>query len=218
MKLKCSRPTFHPQKKTASSFIGIQAVHHEKSILEAREATKLHYCDSTSSSDEFSSYAHSIKFISTSPTTRPVNNETLDLYSEGATLSKFIHERRPTTTKPTFVALPHLTSHSTFYECSRGILCQPQHSHHSPLTKLGVIIPYSIHLEREITSPLTSIISPYVFFEPSDEPSDETIRRLYGNPSKEKRIIDHGSQDRQEASISSQLVEHCPRYTHQGVT
>ena len=28
-----------------------------------------------------------------------MNNETLDLYREGATLSKFIHEGRPTTTK-----------------------------------------------------------------------------------------------------------------------
>ena len=32
-------------------------------------------------------------------------NEALDLYSEGATLSKFIHKGRPTTMKPTFVAL-----------------------------------------------------------------------------------------------------------------
>ena len=80
-----------------------------------------------------------------------MNNATLDLYSEGATLSKCIHEGRPTTTKPTFVALPSLTSHSTFYECSRGILCQPQASPHSPLTRLGVIISYSLHLERKIT-------------------------------------------------------------------
>ena len=62
------------------------------------------------------------------------------------TLSKFIHEGRPTTTKWTFVALPSLTSHSTFYECSRSILCKPQDSPHSPLTRLGVIIsliPYT---------------------------------------------------------------------------
>ena len=119
---------------------------------------KLHYCDLSSSNDEFSSYAQSIRLISTRPTTHPVNNETLDLYSEGATLSKFIHEGRPTTTKPTFIALPHLTSHSSFYKCSRGILCQPQQSHHSPSTKLGVTIPYSIRLERRITSPSTYII------------------------------------------------------------
>ena len=55
-------------------------------------------------------------------------------------MSKIVHEGRPTTTKPTFVALPSLTSHSTFYECSRGILCQPQDSPHSPLTRFGVII------------------------------------------------------------------------------
>ena len=82
-----------------------------------------------------------------------MNNETLDLYSEGATLSKFIHEGRPTTTKPTFVALPSLTSHSTFYKCSRSILCKPQDSPHSPLMRLGVIISYSLHLERKITLP-----------------------------------------------------------------
>ena len=122
--------------------------------MEAREVTKLHYRDSTSSNDEFSSYAQSIKLISTRSTTHPVNNETLDLYSEGATLSKFIHKGRPTTTKPTFVALPSLTSHSTFYECPRGILCQPQASPHSPLTRLGVIVSYSLHLERKITLPL----------------------------------------------------------------
>ena len=68
-------------------------------------------------------------------------------------MSKFIHEGRPTTTKPTFVALPSLTSHSTFYECSRGILCKPQDSPYSPLTRLGVIISYSLRLERKITLP-----------------------------------------------------------------
>ena len=80
-----------------------------------------------------------------------MNNETLDLYSEGATLSKFVHEGRPTTTKPTFVALPSLTSHYTFYKCLRGIPCQPQDSPHRHLTRLVVIISYSIHLERRIT-------------------------------------------------------------------
>ena len=82
-------------------FIGIQELHHEKTTLEAREATKLHYRDSTSSNDEVSSYAQSIKLISTRSTTPLVDNETLDLYSEGAMMSKFIHEGRPTTTKPT---------------------------------------------------------------------------------------------------------------------
>ena len=82
-----------------------------------------------------------------------VKHEPLDLYSEEATLYKFIHEGRPTTTKPTFVALPSLTSHSTFYECLRGILCQPQEAPHSPMTRLGVIISYSLRLERKITLP-----------------------------------------------------------------
>ena len=120
-------------------------------------------------------------------TTHSVNNETVDVYSKGAMLSKFIHEGRLTTMKPTFVALPSLTSHSTFYECLRSILCQPQDSPHRPLTRLGVIISYSLHLERKITLPSTSIISPYVY----SEPSDETIRRLYGVPSEENIISDH---------------------------
>ena len=112
-----------------------------------------HYLDWTSSNDEFSSYSQSIKLIFTTTTTHPVNNETLDFYSDGATLSKFIHKGRPTTTKPTFVTLPSLNNHSTFYECSRGILCKPQDSPHSPLTRLGVIISYSLCLERKITLP-----------------------------------------------------------------
>ena len=119
---------------------------------------KLHYRDLTYCNDEFSSYAQSIKLISSTSTPPPVHNETLDLYFEGSTLSKFIQEGRPTTPKPTFVALPSLTSHSTFYKCLRGILCQPQESTHSPLTRVGVIISYSLHLERKITLPLTSII------------------------------------------------------------
>ena len=63
-------------------FIAIQVVHHEKSTLEAREVMKLPYRDLTSSSDEFSSYVLSIKLISTGPTTYPMTNDTLDLYSE----------------------------------------------------------------------------------------------------------------------------------------
>ena len=179
--------------------------------MEARKVKKLHWRDSTSSNDDFTSYAQSINLISTTSTTHPENNETLDLYPEGATLSKFIYEGRPTTTKPTFVALPSLTSHSTFYECSRSLHCKPQASPHSPLTRLGVIISYSLHLERKITSPLTSIISPYVY----SEPSDETIWRLYGVPSKENDIDDPLSQDRQVSSIISQLVEYRLRYKHQ---
>ena len=94
--------------------------------------------------------------IPTTSTTHPVTNKTPDLYPEGATLSKFIYEGRPTTTKPTFVALSYLTSHSTFHECSRGTPCQPQASLHKHLTRLVVIISYSIHLERKITLLSTS--------------------------------------------------------------
>ena len=47
---------------------------------------------------------------------------------------------------------------------SRGILCQSQESPHSPLTRLGVIISYSLCLERKITID-PEILSPY--FTPS---------------------------------------------------
>ena len=107
--------------------------------------------DSTTSNDDFTSYAQSIKLISSTSTTHPVNNETQDLYPEGATLSKFIYEGRPTTTKPTFIALLYLTSHSTFHGCSRGTPCQPHASPRRHLTKPVVIIFYSIRLVRMIT-------------------------------------------------------------------
>ena len=80
-----------------------------------------------------------------------MTNETPDLYPKGATLSTFIYEGRPTTTQPTFIALPYLTSYSTFHECSRGTPCQPQASLYRHLTKPVVIILYSISLERKIT-------------------------------------------------------------------
>ena len=138
-------------------FIDIQAIHHVKPTLEAHEVTKLHQRDSTFSNDNSTSYAQSIKLISTTSMTHPVNNETPDIYFEGEMLSKFIYEGRPTTTKPTFVALPYLTSHSTFQECSRGTPCQPQASPHRHLMKLVVIMSYSIRLERGITLLLTFI-------------------------------------------------------------
>ena len=148
----------HYGRRPHHVFIAIQAVYHETPTLEAREVTKLHYCDLTSFNDDFSSYTQSIKLIFTTSTTHPATNEPLDLYFEGATLSKFIHEGRPTTTKQTFVALPYFTCHSTFYKCSRGIPCQPQDSPHRHLTRLGVIISYSLRLERKITLPSTYII------------------------------------------------------------
>ena len=155
-----SRPTSHPQKKNTSlthqGYNDIQAIQHEKLTLEEREVTKLLRRDTTSSNDEFPSYARSIKIISTTPATHPVNNETPDLYSEGATLSRFIYEGKPTTPKPTFVALPYLNSYSTFHECSSGTPCQPQASLHKHLTKPVVIISYSIRLERKITLLSTS--------------------------------------------------------------
>ena len=111
----------------------------------------------TPSNDNLPSYAQSTKLISTTSTIHPVNNETPDLYSEGATLPKSIYEGKPTTMKPTFVALAYLTSYSTFHECSRGTPCQPQASLHKHLTKPVVIISYSIRLERKIMLLSTSI-------------------------------------------------------------
>ena len=73
-------------------------------------------------------------------------------------LSNFIHEGRPTTTKLTLVDLPSSTNHSTFHECSKGILCLAPTSHHSPLTRQVVIISNSIHLGRKNTLPSTSTI------------------------------------------------------------
>ena len=157
-KVKHSSPTFHLRKKTTSRFHRYPSPTSRETYFGNAQSNESPYRDSTSSNNEFSNYAQSIKLISTRATTHPVTNETVDLYSDEATLSKFIYERRPTITKPTFVALPSLTSHSTFYEYSRGIPCQPQDSPHSLLTKLGVIISYSIHLERRITSPSTYII------------------------------------------------------------
>ena len=61
------------------------------------------------------------------------------------------------------------------------------------------------------SSPDPDIFAPYV----CSDPSDEAIRHLYGIPSEENYISDHGSQERQEFSISSQLVEHCTRYKRQ---
>ena len=138
--------------------IAIETIHHGKPTLEVHEVTELLRRDTTSSNKDFTGYRRSIKLIPTTSTTYPVKNETPNLYPEGETLSKFIHEGRPTTTKPTFVALPNLTSHSTFHECSRGIIYQPQYSPHGHLTNLGVITLYFQRLERKIISPSTFII------------------------------------------------------------
>ena len=112
----------------------------------------------TSSYDEFLRYAQPYKLIPTTSTIHLVNNETPDLYSEGAMLSIFIHEGRPTTTKLTLVDLPSSIDHSTFHGCSKGILCLAPTSHHSPLTRPVVIISYSLRLGRKNTLPSTSTI------------------------------------------------------------
>ena len=142
------------ESRTQSRFQTISKRYNTRTLPWKRaKVTKLHQSDSTSSNDKFPSYARSKKPITT-PDQQPiqVKNETPRfIFSIGPTLSKFIYEGRPTTTKPTFVALPYLTSHSTFHECSRDTPCQPQASLHRHLTKPVVIISYSIHLERKIT-------------------------------------------------------------------
>ena len=122
------------------------------------EIAELHKHDTTSSYDEFLRYAQSYKLILTTSTTHPVNNETPHLYSEEATLSNFIHEGRPTTTKLTLVDLPSPTNHSTFHECSKGILCLAPISPHSGLTRPVAIISYSLRLGRRTTLLSTSTI------------------------------------------------------------
>ena len=145
-------------RKPHPVFNDIQALHHEKLTLGAREVTKLLQRDTTPSKDEFPSYVRSIKLIPTTSTTHPVNNETLNLYSEGATLSIFIDKGRPTTTKLTVIALPSSINHSNPCECSKGILCLAHTFHHSPLTKPFVITSYFLRLERKIMLPSTSTI------------------------------------------------------------
>ena len=88
--------------------------------------------------------------------------------------------------KPTFVALPSLTSHSTFYECSRGILCQPQDSPPN-IDETGCdyfLFPTPGKKDHMTIDP--GIFLPYVY----SEPSDETIRRLYGILSNENYVSD----------------------------
>ena len=73
-------------------------------------------------------------------------------------MSNFIHEGRPTTTKLTLVDLPSSIDHSTFRECTKGILCLPPTFHHSSLTRPVVIISYSLRLGRKNMLPSTSTI------------------------------------------------------------
>ena len=124
-------------------------------ILEVDEVTKLHKCDTTSSYEEFLRYTHPYDFILPTSTTYSVHNETPKAYSEQTTLSIFIHEGRPTTTKLTLVDLPSSIDNSTCYECSKGIPFLLLTSHHKPLTKQVVIFLYPLHLGRKIASPST---------------------------------------------------------------
>ena len=130
-------------------------------------------------------------------------------------MSKSIDEGRPTTTNPTFVALPSLTSHSTFYECLRGILCKPQDSPHSPLTRLGVIISYSLRLERKITVP-----SIQKSFCPTFTLSQVTKQYDTYTASPAKKTTSAIIEVKIDKSLqfSSQSVEYCPRYNDQSAT
>ena len=149
--------------------------------------TKPHKRDTTSSYDKFLRYAQPYKLIPTTSTTHPVNNETPNLYSEGATLSIFIHEGRPTTTKLTLVDLPSSIDHSTFHECTKGILCLAPTSYQSPLTRQVVIISYSLHLGRKNTLLSTSTIR-------WRTEKESTLKRLIYSPSRSGTTFQVGIQ------------------------
>ena len=144
------------ERRTYQVLIAIQAIHQEKPTLEARKVTKLLRRDTTSSNDDFTSYGRSIMLMSTTSTTHLVKNEPqIYISKERRYLNLSTKEDRQPRNR--LVALPNLTSHSTFHECSRGTPCQPQVSLHKQLTKPVVIISYSICLERKITLRSTSI-------------------------------------------------------------
>ena len=178
---------------------------HKKTILEVNERTKLHKRDTTSSYDEFLRYAQPYKLIPTTSMTHLVNNETPNLYSEGATLSIFIHEGRPTTTKLTLVDLPSSIDHSTFHECTKGILCLAPTSHQSPLTRQVVIISYSLHLGRKNMLPSTSTIR-------WRTERESTPKRLIYSPSRSGTTFQVGIQSSNSLIKSTQKL-HVPAST-----
>ena len=163
------------------------------------ETTKLHKRDTTSSYDEFLCYAQPYKLIPTTSTTDPVNNETPNLNSEGATMSNFIHEGRPTTTKLTLVDLPSSIDHSTFHECTKGVLCLAPTSHQCPLTRQVVIILYSLHLGRKNTLLLTSTIR-------WRNEKKSTPKRLIYSPSKSGTTFQVGIQSSNSLIKSTQKL------------
>ena len=163
------------------------------------ETTKLHKRDTTSSYDEFLRYAQPYRLIPTTSTTYLVNNETPNFYSKGATLSVFIYEGRPTTTKLTLVDLPSSIDHSTFHECTKGILCLAPTSHPSPLTRQVVIISYSLHLGRKNMLLSTSTIR-------WRTKNESTPKRLIYLPSKSGKTFQVGIQSSNSLIKSTQKL------------
>ena len=161
--------------------------------------TKLHNRDTTHSYDEFLRYAQSYKLIITTSTTHPVTNKPPNLYSQGATLSNFIHEGKPTTTKLTLVDLPSSIDHSTFRECSKGILCLPPTFHHIPLTRPVVIISYSLRLGRKNMLPSTSTIR-------WKTERESTLKRLIYSTSKSGTTFQVGIQSTNSLIKSTQKL------------
>ena len=161
--------------------------------------TKLHKRDTTSSYDEFLRYSQPYKLIPTTSTTHPVNNETPNLYFEGAKLSILIHEGRPTTTKLTLVDLPSSIDHSTFHECTKGILCLALTSHQIPLTRQVVIISYSLHLGRKNT-----LLSTFTIRWMTEKES--TPKRLIYSPSKSGTTFQVGIQSSNSLIKSTQKL------------
>ena len=128
-----------------------------------------------------------------------MKNETLNQYSEGATLSIFIHEGRPTTTKLTLVDLPSSINHSTFHECTKGILCLAPTSDQRPLTRQVVIISYSLHLGRKNTLLSTSTIR-------WRTEKESTPKRLIYAPSKSGTTFQVGIQSSNSLIKSTEKV------------
>ena len=157
-KLIPTTSTTRPPNTNVSKFQRYTTTTARENDLGSQRSNEIHKRVTTSSYEGFLRYTHPYDFILPTSTTYQVHNETPKAYSEQATLSIFIHEGRPTTTKLTLVDLPSSIDNSTCYECSKGIPFLLLTSHHKPLTKQAVILLYPLHLGRKIASPSTSPI------------------------------------------------------------
>ena len=114
-------------------------------------------------------------------------------------LSIFIHEGRPTTTKLTLVDHPSSIDHSTFHECSKGILCLAPTFHQRLLTRQVVTSSYSLHLGRKNTLLSTSTIR-------WRTEKESTPKRLIYSPSKSGTTFQVGIQSSNSLIKSTQKL------------